>query len=258
MSNYRILVINLARSRDRLAAIGAQLENTGLPFERIDAIDGTVLDDETIRRVAPPELIRKTYHRPLSRAEVACAMSHRKAWQRIVDEDLDFGIVLEDDAILEDHFAETVELIASLPDEHWDFLKLFALKRGGEKNIAKSFDYRNHRFVLFRQFPLGFVGQAISRRGARALTTNLATITEPADGQLKSWWNAGIYPFGLLPYSVSTDFDGMSDINPDSALETIRQDRFVKMANKVRRAAGRLWWTPRLNRRFDEFTKTLP
>ena len=40
MANYRILVINLDRSPERLAAISAQLEKLDVPFERVVALDG--------------------------------------------------------------------------------------------------------------------------------------------------------------------------------------------------------------------------
>ena len=255
MSRDRIFVINLARSKARLAAMAAALEKQGLSFERVDAVDGATLEDSVVASVAPPELIRKTYHRPLSKSEVACALSHRKAWQQIIDQDLDFGIVLEDDALPEENFSATVELIRQLPKGSWDFLKLYALTRREESNIARQFHHGDHRFVVYRKFPLGFQGQAISREAALSMTKHLTKVTEPADAQLKSWWEARIYPFGLLPYSVSTDVGGQSDINPDSGLESIRQNRWTKIANKIRRGAARAWWTPRLYRRFREFER---
>lgn len=257
MQNYKVLVVNLDRSPDRLAAISAQLEQVDVPFDRITALDGKTLSSDFIDEHSPPEIVSKSYHRKLSRAEVACSLSHRKAWQQITDEDLDFGIVLEDDCQLLDNFRETVQLLASLPVDSWDFIKLYALRRGGGKNIARSFDYKGHTFVTYHRYPLGFVGQAVSRRGARALLENLRYVTEPVDGQLKSWWETGVYPFGLVPYCVTTDLDGVSDINPAGSLEKMQQNRWVKIANKVRRAAGRIWWTPKLNRRFHEFTAGL-
>ena len=257
MANYRILVINLDRSPERLAAISAQLEKLDVPFERVVALDGKELADDFIEAASPKQIVGKTYHRALSKAEVACSLSHKKAWQKIVDDDLDFGIVLEDDCELLDNFADVVELIDGLPGDSWDFIKLYALRRGGGKNIAKRFDYKGHTFVTYHRYPLGFVGQAVSRRGAETLVKNLRYVTEPVDGQLKSWWETGVFPFGLMPYCVTTDLDGVSDINPTGGLEEMQQDRWVKIRNKVRRAAGRLWWTPKLNRRFREFTELL-
>ena len=257
MSSYKVFVINLDRSPQRLAGIKKQLDAIGIDFERIAAVDGANLGDEEVERVAPTRVVSKSYYRALSRAEVACSMSHRKAWQRIVDDDLDFGIVLEDDVELLDNFAGVIKLVATLPDRGWDFIKLFALRRGGEKNISKRYDYMGHTFVIYHRFPLGFVGQAISRQGARAMLENLPYVTQPADSQLKSWWEAGVYPFGLLPYCVTTDIGGASDINPVGKLEEMQQDKWVKATNKIKRSLQRLWATPKLKRKFREFVDSL-
>ena len=257
MSGHKIFVINLDRSPDRLAAIAAQLDALGLSFERIAALDGRTLSDEFIQEVSPRHIVNRTYHRELGKAEIACSLSHKKAWQKIIDDDLDFAIVLEDDVELLDNFPEVFSLITDLPKGTWDFLKLYALRRGGGRNIARRFDHKGHTFVTYHRYPLGFVGQAVSRQGAEALVQNLPYVTEPVDGQLKSWWETGVYPFGLVPYCVSTDLDGVSDINPQGSLEKMAQNRWVKIVNKIRRAAGRLWWTPKLNRRFREFASAL-
>jgi glycosyl transferase family 25 len=257
MLNYKVLVINLERSPERLAAIRSQLDAIGVPFERINAFDGKTLSDEFIEKVSPADVVTKTYHRALSKAEVACSLSHKKAWQQIIDDGLDFGVVLEDDVELLDNFKDVLTLLAELPHTEWDFIKLYALRRGGGKNIAKRFDFRGHTFVTYHRYPLGFVGQAVSRQGAESLVRNLPYVTEPVDGQLKSWWEAGVYPFGLVPYCITTDLDGVSDINPGGGLEEMEQNRVVKIKNKIRRASMRLWSTPKLNQKFREFTQSL-
>jgi glycosyl transferase family 25 len=249
MLHYKVLVINLDRSPERLAAIRSQLDAIGVSFERLHAFDGKTLSDEFIEKVSPADVVRKTYHRALSKAEVACSLSHKKAWQQIIDDGLDFGVVLEDDVELLDNFKDVLTLLAELPHTEWDFIKLYALRRGGGKNIAKRFDFRGHTFVTYHRYPLGFVGQAVSRQGAESLVRNLPYVTEPVDGQLKSWWEAGVYPFGLVPYCITTDLDGVSDINPGGGLEEMEQNRVVKIKNKIRRASMRLWSTPRRSTR---------
>ena len=76
MANYKILVVNLDRSPERLAAISAQLEKLGVPFERVVALDGRELADDFVEAASPKQLVNKTYHRALSKAEVACSLSH--------------------------------------------------------------------------------------------------------------------------------------------------------------------------------------
>ncbi len=257
MLNYKVFVINLARSPERLTAIKSQFDAIEVPFERIDAIDGRNLSDDFIETVSPARVVRKSYHRALSKAEVACSLSHKKAWQQIVDDDLDFSIVLEDDIRLLDNFAAVLELLSKLPHGDWDFIKLYPLTRGGGRNIARRFDYQGHTFVTYHQYPLGFQGQAVSRQGSESLLRSLPFVTEPVDSQMKSWWEAGVLPFGLVPYCVTTDVDGISDINPGGKLEEMPQNPYVKIANKIERASMRLWSTPKLNRKFRAFKQSL-
>lgn len=257
MRKYKVFVINLDRSTDRLTRIAAKFDEINVPFERIDAFDGKTLSDAFIEQMSPERVVKKRYYRSLSKGEVACSLSHRKAWEKIVEEDLDFAIVLEDDVDLQDNFCQVLDLIAGLPHNDWDFIKLYPLTRGGKKNIARQFEYRNHTFVIYHKFPLGCVGQAISRQGAESLISHLPYVTQPVDSQLKSWWEAGIFPFGLLPYCVSTDLYGLSDINPSGRLEKMTQNHFIKLVNKAEKALRRIWWTPKLHKKFHQFTQDL-
>ena len=256
-SKYRIFVINLDRSPQRLADMTQQLGAFDLPFMRIAAFDGNSLSDEEIAQAAPPDLVAKTYHRQLGRGEVGCGLSHRAAWQEIIAQDLDFAIVLEDDIELQGNFAKTVELISTLNPDSWDFIKFFPLSRYSENNIDRRFFYHGFTFVTYRKFPLGCQGQAISRRAAEKMIQNMPHVLEPIDSQLKAWWELDIFPFGVLPYCVRSELGGPSDINPGSRLEQMPQQRPRKVWNKLRRAAYRKLNGARLNRRFDEFTATL-
>jgi glycosyl transferase family 25 len=257
MLNYKVLVINLQRSPGRLAKIKQQLEKHGVEFERIEAVDGAQLSDDFIEQVSPAELVRANYYRPLSNGEIACSLSHKKAWQKIIDDNLDFGVVLEDDLQLLDNFKEVIQLLSNLPTTQWDFIKLYPLTRSASRNINQAYDYQSHTFVTYHKFPLGCQGQAISLKGARALVNNMLHVKEPVDSQLKSWWELGIYPFGLLPYCISTEIGGESDINPTGRLEQIKQNKLIKAFNKVSKAFQRLLWQPRLKKAFNDFTNSL-
>ena len=83
----QILLINLSRRPDRLAFMRAQFDQLGLPFERIDAIDGKVVD------VGPGTDL-------ISPVELACALSHRKAWAHFLDSGENFCLILEDDVLI--------------------------------------------------------------------------------------------------------------------------------------------------------------
>ena len=257
MLNYKVFVINLQRSPERLATMQQQLDRLGIAFERIEAVDGLELSPDYLESVSPADLVKANYYRPLSKGEIACSLSHKKAWQKIIDDELDFAIVLEDDLQLLDNFKDVLHLLSHLPTTQWDFIKLYPLTRASKRNINQVFDYQSHQFVTYHKFPLGCQGQAVSLKGARALVENMPLVKEPVDSQLKSWWELGIYPFGLLPYCISTEIGGESDINPGSRLEQIKQNKITKAVNKVSKAFQRFIWQPRLKKAFNQFTKGL-
>lgn len=60
----------------------------------------------------------------LSAVDVAIWLAHRRAWQCIVEENIDFGCVFEDDVILRrDSLQKLDELIPRLPDG-WDYVDI--------------------------------------------------------------------------------------------------------------------------------------
>src|SRR5690625_2715287 len=102
---WPIFVISLHDAHERRRSIREQCAELGLEFEFFDAIDGRTglapeFEVEIDRGAAE---IR--HHRPLSDAEFACALSHRRIYQRILERGLPGAVVLEDDAILSRQFA---------------------------------------------------------------------------------------------------------------------------------------------------------
>jgi len=87
--------INLDRSPDRLAYMTGVLEELGIDGERVAAVDGKALSEDEIAAVYR--------FRPgtqyLDPGSIACSLSHRKVWERIVAADDDYALVLEDDVI---------------------------------------------------------------------------------------------------------------------------------------------------------------
>lgn len=89
-----IFYINLTRSNDRREKLEKTLNENGLKFTRIEAIDGNDLDID---------LIKSQYHvnSKLNKYEIACALSHYKALEEIKSKKYDIALILEDDCNFE-------------------------------------------------------------------------------------------------------------------------------------------------------------
>lgn len=115
----KIFLINLARRPDRLAHVQQQLAQLGLSFERFDAVDGaTIGDTSSVDR----DRFYLNNKRQIALGEIGCAMSHRAIWQQMVEQNLPFALILEDDITIR---AELVDFLASTHHyQHFDFLNL--------------------------------------------------------------------------------------------------------------------------------------
>ena len=89
----KVLLINLDQSQDRLAQQQAQFKDLELEFERLSAISIHDFSEDDYKRMAFGG------QRPMKQSELACFLSHKKAWDYIVEHN-EPCVVLEDDAIL--------------------------------------------------------------------------------------------------------------------------------------------------------------
>jgi glycosyl transferase family 25 len=107
----RIFVINLARSDDRRASMTAQLTEHGIEFELVKAVDGRELDmtDPKVLQSILPEFRAIEGWQP---AMAGCAMSHLEVYRKVIDEDLDVALVLEDDILIPDDLEDVAAQVA--------------------------------------------------------------------------------------------------------------------------------------------------
>lgn len=93
-------VINLDSSKDRLTSISQRLKELGVSFERIPAVNGRALSEQQISEITYPynhfeSKVRFT--RELTKGEVGCFLSHRKCWERLLESDHQWALIMEDD-----------------------------------------------------------------------------------------------------------------------------------------------------------------
>lgn len=92
----KIYCVNLKRSHERRKAMEAQFAKYGLKHEFIEAVDGSQLTDEHVRKVYSLWRTRFRRGKGLSRGEIGCALSHIGIWKRVIA-DGEPVIVFEDD-----------------------------------------------------------------------------------------------------------------------------------------------------------------
>jgi glycosyl transferase family 25 len=233
LAGIPIYVINLDRSPERLEHVRRGLALKGLSPVRIRAVDANDLDARAIAEVFDAERAQRDYFVPISKAEIACFLSHRFTWRAFLEESrAPVCVILEDDAELSDAFVEVIAAVAARGPRDWDMVKLFARRRQCSRRIAPlpaGFSLVRH----LRQ-PTVTVGQMVSRSGAEKMLGGSQRIYRPIDVQLQFWWELGVRILSVDPplvQDVSRNLGGSTirDMGPRQPAERIAREwrRFV-------------------------------
>ena len=122
--NIPVFVINLKRSRERRDHTTKQLNDLGVPFQIIEAIDGVELSDQEIRNNRDYGIYKSGCHSSyLRKEEIGCVLSHLKIFRKMIDEKIELACILEDD---NDYSKEFKNLLidGNLNTSEWDILYL--------------------------------------------------------------------------------------------------------------------------------------
>jgi glycosyl transferase family 25 len=110
----KIFVITLKESTDRQENIKLQFQNINCPFEFFYGINGKELTAKELSLYYDDVKAKKQCGRSLALGEIGCALSHRLVYKKIVEEDIDRAIILEDDSILKEKFSLVTSLLSNI------------------------------------------------------------------------------------------------------------------------------------------------
>ncbi len=171
----RCFVINLDRSRDRLAHVTAEFDRIGVAFERIAAIDAWQRQDLS-------QVLMHAGKMPwrLSGSETACLLSHRACWSKLAAGDDAYGAIFEDDVVFA---AKAGPLLA---DGSWipanaEIVKLETFlhrTKVGLRSVAAGHGFSASRLHAVH---IGSAGYIVSKQAAGALLSATEKIDVPVD-----------------------------------------------------------------------------
>lgn len=115
----KVFIISLPDSRKRRISALKNIRISGLPFEIVDGVEA--------KKMRPKYLIHEqgVWGRQLLAGEIGCYAAHLRALQRIVDYELPWGYVLEDDFSYEPDPEYGLVEIADLLPGSFDYITLF-------------------------------------------------------------------------------------------------------------------------------------
>jgi len=123
MSAIKALVISVETAKARRVMQRHQLKERGIIGDIIDAVTPKDISDDELAKLS------FSWARPLIPGELACALSHRKAWIHAAQQN-EPTLVLEDDVLLSEDIADVLRVLSQGPDlgyislEYYDQAKL--------------------------------------------------------------------------------------------------------------------------------------
>lgn len=206
--NCPIYVINMDSSIERWTATHARLQEIGLAAERFPATVGKLLSEQELKEWYDSERNAKQHHRPQTLGEIGCYISHYRVWQKVVDEELPFCVVLEDDLTIS---PDLKSIIATLEQLHkWDLIKL-----ADERNypFLDSLPL-NDKLTLgnYLKVPNNCMGYALSLDGAKKLLAR-KPFFRPVDVDMQFHSELQLQLMGIKPYSIGENKSFQSDIS---------------------------------------------
>lgn len=217
-----ILLINLNQSTGRLLEAQKKLTLAGVNFERIEAVDGRLLNADDLNGIT--EWDKNKFFKPLSAGEIGCFLSHIAAVERIVSEGWPMAVVLEDDFELHADFNNLLSKIVNSGDSFPDLIKLEGILAGGDivKKITKDLNLVRHR-----RPPVRTVAQLWTLEGAKKFLAIAHPLRRPVDVQLKHWWEGDLNILTAVPALVTQD-------TKQSTTSTIGARHPVGLTGKIR------------------------
>ncbi len=225
MSNFKVYYINLDKSVERRAFMEQQFEDLGVPLERYPGILGKAMDAEKLKELKGHFNIL-THFPYLNPGEVGLTATYFKLWGQITNQEEEFAVILEDDALIQNDFFKKIDdILEEITSD--DFLDI-----SGRKGYFKL--QENKFTTLFSIPPLQTTGQIVGKEAAAKLVSNFDTWYAPID-VLKQ----DVFKHRVPVYVTKEEYVVSNDKNLGGT--TLQQKKMPKLKKIVRELVRPFW-----------------
>ena len=233
MVKTQAFVIHLERAAGRRAQAESIMQRVGCESELLAACDGKLLSQEALDQFYPGHAIfQPSYPFKLSPVEIGCFQSHRTAWAKIVDKNLDAGIVFEDDVEIDEDVFQAALAFAQNHIEQFGYIQFQVRELPNDCRVV----FEKDKVGLYEPtvVPLRASAQLISRKAAQRLLAVTEQIDRPIDTFVQMHWLTKVAVGCVAP-------SGASDRTVETGGSTLSRKRSLveKLRAEVLRARYR-------------------
>ena len=235
MVNIPAIVISMKGEDKRRDMMDNHLKERGFTAEYFDAVDGRQMDV-----LSHPDYLkskrRAAHGRDLKPGELGCMLSHRAAYQYILDQGYEHALLLEDDARV---VPETLNVLSALIEKgiSYDIIRLLGspkVMRSKQRMICPL--YKDFHLTRMATTPGGAHATLISKAGAKKLVKETRKFAYPIDTVLGRCWETGINAYSIKPAISVPDEENFT-----STIGDARHDKTIKLKGleKIKFKIGR-------------------
>ncbi len=233
-------VIHLKRAVQRRAQVETLLHSAPCATMVFDAVDGQAMTDAELASVLSKKpLLRPTYPFQIGRGEVACFLSHRAIWQRMVEEGIDQALILEDDVALGQNFQAALNCASQFAGTDGFVQFQTRVIRDTAEIVAQD---GSVWIIRPSVVPRRTSAQLVGRKAAERLLAKCQQIDRPVDGFLQLVWETGQAVHCVVPSGVTdmTDMVGGTTIQRKDGATILKKLRKAYKRTVYRAAVLRL------------------
>lgn len=213
-----VYVINLDSSRGRLNYVLPKIEQLGLPWKRVSAVDGKSLSEEELKSSFDDKRYRQYMGHMPKYGTIGCSLSHIKVWREFIESDYNYALIIEDDIDFSpDVLLKNIGFIER-NNKYWDIVNLETLHRGMPTITLVRGDKNEGELVVYLTQVTHAGAYIINKRAAAKLLERALPVVMPVDHYYTRGWEFGLVFAGLEPRIVFQIY-GNSDIEPTRYLE---------------------------------------
>lgn len=190
---FKTYVLSLKNELLRRQHIQNQLNELCIPFEFFDAIDLRNSNDMTYY-----DNYSHNLQRSLTSGEIGCALSHMSIYEKILCNECNWSLIIEDDALLNNVTNKKIEHIASLANRHnadvvilgYSKLSPFDAKIFYIKEPIKNMITGEDGYTLgipWKNWTCGTVSYLIHKNGAQKIINNFINSKEKIETVADDW-----------------------------------------------------------------------
>ncbi len=248
MADYKTFIVHLQRATGRKAQVRDLISKVPYEAQIIDAVDGAKLPAAEVDACyRAKSFMQPKYPFELNLGEIGCFLSHRKAWQQIVDQGLDGGLIFEDDVEIDPApFARALALVEAHVQE-LGYIQ-FQVRTVLDLNTVFAQD-GGVQIVQPMVTPLRTSAQFVSGHAAQELLELTERFDRPIDGMLQLYWETGLQLSCVVPSGVADRTAALGGSTLSS-----KQPAFKRLGREF----NRIWYRAQIRKYSKRAAKEIP